>query len=329
MAIRYAVATGNWSNVAIWDGGASLPTVGDDVYANSYIVQIDQNITVTKISTEVCPTTSVGGGRFTPSASGRILTCNIVAGTSYCVHQSSGYTVTYIGNIYGGTVGSCYGINAQNLTVINIIGNIYGGSGGLCYGLYIYNIASGSITGSIYGGVTATDFGFFHELSSTAAISILGNIIAAGASGVRMSLNLNFTGNIYASSTANGILGTAVSVSTVANITGNLFNSNAKLAIGGYYNIYFSPSSSTAWTFYSSNDVAKPLYTADVLENPPAENDVRAGVVYGIGDAYEGTLETGSTPAEFVAALVASDLGLRMAKCAVTEEVLTMLENLE
>jgi hypothetical protein len=27
--------------------------------------------------------------------------------------------------------------------------------------------------------------------------------------------------------------------------------------------------------------------------------------------------------------LVASDLGLRMAKCAVTEEVLTMLENLE
>jgi hypothetical protein len=71
------------------------------------------------------------------------------------------------------------------------------------------------------------------------------------------------------------------------------------------------------------------LYPSTTLENPPAESDVRDGVVYGIGNAYEGTLSVGATPAEFVAALVESDLGLRMAKCAVTEEVLTMLENLE
>ena len=32
------------------------------------------------------------------------------------------------------------------------------------------------------------------------------------------------------------------------------------------------------------------LYPASTLENPPATTDVRSGVVYGIGDAYTGTL---------------------------------------
>jgi hypothetical protein len=32
------------------------------------------------------------------------------------------------------------------------------------------------------------------------------------------------------------------------------------------------------------------LYPASTLENPPAETDVRSGIVYGIGDVYEGTL---------------------------------------
>ncbi len=34
MATRYAVATGNWSDVSTWDGGTTLPTVGDDVYGD-------------------------------------------------------------------------------------------------------------------------------------------------------------------------------------------------------------------------------------------------------------------------------------------------------
>lgn len=45
MAVRFAIASGNWSNTAIWDNGA-LPLAADDVYANSYTVTIDQNVTV-------------------------------------------------------------------------------------------------------------------------------------------------------------------------------------------------------------------------------------------------------------------------------------------
>lgn len=49
MALRVAVATGNWSNPAIWNGGV-LPTVGDVVASNNFTVTIDQNINVDSIT---------------------------------------------------------------------------------------------------------------------------------------------------------------------------------------------------------------------------------------------------------------------------------------
>jgi hypothetical protein len=45
MALRVAVASGNWSNPATWNGGV-LPTVGDIVASNNFTVTIDQNINV-------------------------------------------------------------------------------------------------------------------------------------------------------------------------------------------------------------------------------------------------------------------------------------------
>jgi len=45
MGLRVAVATGNWSNPAIWNGGV-LPTTGDVVASNNFTVTIDQNINV-------------------------------------------------------------------------------------------------------------------------------------------------------------------------------------------------------------------------------------------------------------------------------------------
>jgi hypothetical protein len=46
MAIRKAVATGNWSASATWDGG-TIPSLEDTVYANGYTVTIDQAIDLT------------------------------------------------------------------------------------------------------------------------------------------------------------------------------------------------------------------------------------------------------------------------------------------
>ena len=49
MALRVAVATGNWSNPAIWNGGV-LPSAGDIVASNNFIVTIDQNIHVNTLT---------------------------------------------------------------------------------------------------------------------------------------------------------------------------------------------------------------------------------------------------------------------------------------
>ena len=49
MALRIAVASGNWSNPAIWNGGV-LPNPGDVVASNNFTVTIDQNINVDSIT---------------------------------------------------------------------------------------------------------------------------------------------------------------------------------------------------------------------------------------------------------------------------------------
>ena len=49
MALRVAIASGNWSNPAIWNGGV-LPAAGDLVASNTYTVTIDQNINVDSLT---------------------------------------------------------------------------------------------------------------------------------------------------------------------------------------------------------------------------------------------------------------------------------------
>ena len=49
MAQRAAIASGNWSNPAIWNGGV-LPEPGDVVASNGFTVTIDQNINVDSIT---------------------------------------------------------------------------------------------------------------------------------------------------------------------------------------------------------------------------------------------------------------------------------------
>lgn len=92
MANRYAVATGNWSNTAIWDGG-TLPQASDVVRPNGFTVTIDQNITVTELRNDASAP-AVQGGVFTFGAgitinadirylgSGNFITATYGSGTS-------------------------------------------------------------------------------------------------------------------------------------------------------------------------------------------------------------------------------------------------------
>jgi hypothetical protein len=61
MANRYAIANGNWSNSAIWNGGLGLPTTADDVYPNNFTVTVDQNITVLSLRNGAASPIVAGG----------------------------------------------------------------------------------------------------------------------------------------------------------------------------------------------------------------------------------------------------------------------------
>lgn len=49
MAIKYPLANGNWSNAANWNGGTK-PVAGDDVYAGTFTVNVDENINVASLN---------------------------------------------------------------------------------------------------------------------------------------------------------------------------------------------------------------------------------------------------------------------------------------
>ena len=353
MANKYPSANGNYSTAANWNGG-TLPSSGDIVYANGKTIalDIDVNIGTGKLSTEVCPDTGIGGGGFTFSVN-RSIIGNIKAGSTKCVYYitNGGTVVTVVGDITGGSSAGAYGVQLRSTGTggtgqLNLTGNITGGDASTAYGVtasYAATDQSNNVTisGNATGGTAPA---IYLDYGST--VNITGNQDANIAEAI-ICRNLIMNGTANASATANAALQN--DKTGTATVTGILNNVSSKMAIC-FTNIYLNNTTPVAWKFYDSDDNEKSLYSADTLENQPNESDVREGIVYGIGDAYEGTCAVppkasvalnvpvddtvgelvvgGATPAEFVAALEASDLGQRMAKCAITEEVLTMLENL-
>lgn len=130
MATRYAVANGNWSALATWDGGASLPGVGDDVFANGYTVTIDQDITVRKIA-NYASAPAVAGGKFEITANvDRILNCEINRGVTIdcLVIQSTctTNTITINGNLYstGNAASTIAIVLSYSSGTVNVNGDI-------------------------------------------------------------------------------------------------------------------------------------------------------------------------------------------------------------
>lgn len=159
MAIRYAVANGNWSSTATWDGG-TLPTAADDVHANNRTVTLDQDVTVLSLRT-TAGGAAVAGGLFNTQTSGtRSITANIVAGTGG-VQVLGTCNCTINGNVTGSsiTTNSSAVYVARNglfssladLPVLTINGNILGGSIGVAEAVRL-NGGTLTINGSVTGG---------------------------------------------------------------------------------------------------------------------------------------------------------------------------------
>jgi hypothetical protein len=104
MANRYAVASGNWSSLATWDGGASLPGAADIVRPNAFNVTIDQNISVTALRNDASAPAAAGGtfiltGNYTLTISTDIqcFATNLLTyngtGTAYITGANSGAAI--------------------------------------------------------------------------------------------------------------------------------------------------------------------------------------------------------------------------------------------
>jgi hypothetical protein len=369
-----------WDGAA-WVAAGSLPSTSDDVYTNNFIVTVttSQAYNSWNRSSVAAPLSITQGGQFQIDGGNEITIQGNSNGTnvgqpydyplSACINRLSTHinTLHRVGDDVGGSLSHCYGFWNASTYDIDLVGNQQGGGGYYSFGFYNNAAATfTSIVGNQQGGSGGNSFGF-SNLAAATFTSIVGNQ-QGGSGGTTYGFYNNAAGSIITfedsfqkagsnygvynnggSTTINFINCRAYANSiyntkstTTINFQGITYNDlqNGTMAIKSLGNVNFDLSVFYIGLTPTYTDIA--LYPASTLENPPAETDVRSGVVYGIGDVYTGTLAvpppasvalnvpvddtvgeliTATTPADFIAALKADDLGKRMGKCATTEEL--------
>ena len=210
MALRYAVATGNWSNTATWDGG-TLPTAADDVFSNNFTVTIDGTFTVLSIRNTLNAALPVilAGGQFRYANNGN-LTCTaaqaiFVGSTTPTLEMTLATPNT---GTFNGSV-----LTLANTNNFNAIRNSSSGTLNLNGNYNIDGTANRAIT----------------LLTSTGTVNIVGDISSTVTSGGTTVNNilmtgagtLNITGNVTASTNTERASSTINSNAGTINITGN------------------------------------------------------------------------------------------------------------
>jgi hypothetical protein len=252
MANRYAIKSGNWSDVTVWDGGATLPGASDHVRPNGYTVTIDQNVTVAFLRNDVSAPAAANGsfvltGSYTitadlysavPTVPTLIYSANAPAvstlvGSVYSAGNSTVYTLQHSGsgtlNITGSTAGGSYGtkhILVSGAGILNVVGNV-SGYGTNSIGMSITGNATVIITGGVSGGGTDGNAGSNYAIYCTAtnaAITVIGNVTTISQSdryGIYLTSTstLNVTGNLVTSGSAASIY---LSGAGIVNVTGNI-----------------------------------------------------------------------------------------------------------
>lgn len=377
-----------WDGSA-WVAASILPGESDDVYTNGFIVTVttSQSYKSWNRSSVAAPYNITQGGQFQIDGANDILISGEINGTnvtqqadnglSACVNRLATHigTMSIVGNQNGGSGKDSYGFfNNSTYEITSIIGNQNGGSGHASIGFYNKAAATfTSIVGNQQGGSTYS-YGFLNIAASTTFTSIVGNQ-QGGSVGNSFGFWNNAAGSIITfensfqktgaypgvynsgdSTTINFINCRAyvnsiynTKSTTTINFQGITYNDlqDGMMAIKSLGNVNFDLSVFYIGLTPTYTDIA--LYPVSTLENPPATTDVRSGVVYGIGDAYEGVcavpppasvalnvpvdntvgeLVTATTPADFIAALKADDLGQRLSKVATLEELMGILTSL-
>lgn len=188
MPNRWAVASGNWSNPATWNGG-TLPASGDDVFPNTFTVSVDQNITALSLRSNSSTGINAGGTfsfntpNITANVTGQIIAgaaslINVTATTGSVTINAPAANITFPTTGFTGAIisitGNCnFNITAisvsaatgtQNAQIIsktsgsgdlNIISNLIGGNGAganVNQAVRVTSNCNVNITGNLTGG---------------------------------------------------------------------------------------------------------------------------------------------------------------------------------
>jgi hypothetical protein len=235
MAFRYAVATGNWSNTATWDGG-TLPTAADDVFSNNFTVTIDGTFTVLSIRNTLNAVPLIAAGGQFRFANGGNLTCTAaqaiyVGSTTPTLEMTlaSPNTATFNGSVLtlANTV-NYIAIRHSSTGILNLNGNYSVDGTAIKYVINVTSTGTLNVVGNITSNLTPVVNNTPTLLSSSAAI-------------------INITGNLTGSSNAS-VTSTPVSISSgILNVTGNVtaVSSPAIATTGGILNIIGNVNGST------------------------------------------------------------------------------------
>lgn len=335
MATYRAVANGNWSSLATWEdnsGGSFaassvLPGVGDNVYANGFVVQVDQTISVKSLKNTgylingVAITGINDKGRFEVSTNVNITTVDGIFGSwsavvanhsvdNACLKISAICSPIITSHIFPGST-YCIGMSIAANATVSLVGNIReswrANANGNSPGLFIPTICTLNMVGNVYAGYSTISYGIYTTLS--AIMNITGNVYATNYPAIVASLGtVNVTGNIYAaggsaiSVSENNITHTIIGnvyatqvtaiystqVNTTINFEGNMYSESSAPIFA--YKLKWNITPTTVYKVKDFGNNDKYLYGAGVNTGHPVEADVRKDTVYGPNDEFEGTL---------------------------------------
>jgi hypothetical protein len=252
MAVRYAVATGNWSNTATWNGG-TLPTAADDVYANNRTVTIDQDITVLSLRT-MAQSPAVAGGGFICSTA-QTITCTdttigILSGTTTCltITTTSPNTVTINSTITTSQTTTVSTLSVTGNCTLNIVGSVSALTPSASNTRAI-TISSGGTLNIVGNLLTQGTAKISLLVTNNTTVNITGNVEVSGNNGLNSvvainatSSTINITGNIIRTAKIGSVLSYAIELGTnaILNVTGNVSNDVTPTATGNAPTIFTS-----------------------------------------------------------------------------------------
>lgn len=295
MANRYAVASGNWSNAATWDGG-TLPQSGDTVRPNGYNVTVDQDFEVTEIRNDAS-SPAVSGGYFIIAA-GVTLTANLTGKTGTLVY-ATGANCIIVGEcsgaggnaVYTNTtctiVGNCSGNGSDCITFgvgtnLHIIGDVIGGTSRVLYTIGGI-VGTITITGDVYGRTIGGDPTIDNRAGH---VVVNGNCYARSTAAVVTGNGSTIVnGNAYASANAPAIVNGS---SVPLRISGDGISFGTMPPWIAY--IVYLGTGELHYQYAQDGGGVRDLYTGGIEAGHPSESDVRFGTAFGASDEYTGTL---------------------------------------